>query len=582
MQCTKCDSENPTRKKFCGDCGAPLTHNVRDATGDGTAASTAGGFSGDIAWLRSVYELGNAFAERLELDDLIPFVLARCRELLGAEGVAVLFIDSEKNELYFPFVSEDDPEVARRLTGLRFPADRGIAGAVLRSGRAEKVDDVRSDPRFFSGVDRKTGMATGSIIAAPLIAAPLITAEGSLGVLEAVNRRGGGPFSESDLALFEALAASVAVAIRNARRFGQVKASEQRLRVQVGSLRRELASHFGEVIATSHAMVDVFRLMESAAASSIAVLIEGETGTGKELVAHAIHRVSERADGPFVAVNCAALPEALLESELFGHRRGAFTGATADHPGLFRAASGGVIFLDEIGELPFAMQAKLLRVLQDNEVTAVGDTRAQKVDLRVIAATNRDLRVAIAAKAFREDLYYRLAAFPIRLPPLRERREDIPLLAASFLEAACQRHHKRLRGFDPATIELLGRARWPGNVRELQNEIERAVALAQADETITPDYLSPNLRFSAGQDAGPDALESELAQRCESRQGSSPLVSHQEPRTPRALRDARAKFEAHYIAEVLAENDGSISRAALALGISRVALHQKIKDYGLR
>ncbi|HEY2105814.1 MAG TPA: sigma 54-interacting transcriptional regulator, partial [Candidatus Binataceae bacterium] len=343
-------------------------------------ASIAGG-SGDIAWLRKVYELGNAFGERLELDDLIPFVLARCREVLNAEGVAVLFIDPERNELYFPYVSEDDPEVARRLTGLRFPAERGIAGAVLRSGRAEKVDDVRSDRRFFSGVDRKTGMATGSIIAAPLIAAPLITAEGSLGVLEAVNRRGGGPFTESDLALFEALAGSVAVAIRNARRFGQMKESEQRLRVQVDSLRRELAGHdrFGELIAASPAMADVFQLMESAAASSIAVLIEGETGTGKELVAHAIHRASNRADGPFVAVNCAALLESLLESELFGHRRGAFTGATADQPGFFRAAAGGVIFLDEIGELPYTVQAKLLRVLQEGEVTAVGDTRPQKV-----------------------------------------------------------------------------------------------------------------------------------------------------------------------------------------------------------
>jgi Nif-specific regulatory protein len=572
MQCTKCGADNPAAKKFCGECGAALVGAESVAAGGEIPALTAG-VSGDIAWLRKVYELGNAFAERLDLDDLIPFVLARCREVLNAEGVAVLFIDAEHNELYFPYVSEDDPEVARRLTGLRFPADRGIAGAVLRSGRAEKVDDVRSDPRFFSGVDRKTGMATGSIIAAPLIAAPLITDEGSLGVLEAVNRRGGGPFSESDLALFEALASSVAVAIRNARRFGQMKASEQRLRVQVGSLRRELASHnrFGEVIAASPAMAEVFQLMESAAASSIAVLIEGETGTGKELVAHAIHHASERADGPFVAVNCAAVPEALLESELFGHRRGAFTGATADHPGLFRAASGGVIFLDEIGELPFAMQAKLLRVLQDSQVTAIGDTRPQKVDVRVIAATNRDLRAAVAAKAFREDLYYRLAAFPIHLPPLRERREDIPLLAASFLEAASQRHHKRLRGFDPATIDLLARAVWPGNVRELQNEIERAVAIAHDGETITPDHLSPNLR-------------SGISSRLSINPAGPESVKDREPGHSSALplRDARADFEARYIAQVLAENDGSITRAARTLGISRVALHQKMKDYGLR
>jgi transcriptional regulator with PAS, ATPase and Fis domain len=373
------------------------------------------------------------------------------------------------------------------------------------------------------------------------------------------------------------------VAIRNARRFGQMKASEQRLRVQVGSLRRELASHdrFGEVIAASPAMTEVFQLMESAAASSIAVLIEGETGTGKELVAHAIHRASDRAEGPFVAVNCAALPEALLESELFGHRRGAFTGATADHPGLFRAARGGVIFLDEIGEMPFAMQAKLLRVLQDSEVTAVGDTRPQKVDVRVISATNRDLRAAVAAKAFREDLYYRLAAFPIDLPPLRERREDIPLLAATFLEAACERHHKRLRGFDPAAIELLCRAMWPGNVRELQNQIERAVALAHAGETITPHHLSTSFRSAIASTLTPDALKPELADR-KTRDEPARLGSDLGRTAAQSLREARAGFEARYIAEVLAENDGSIPRAALALGISRVALYQKMKDYGLR
>ena len=574
MQCTKCGSDNPGAKKFCGDCGAALDADTRNATGGEMPVSIAGA-SDDTAWLRKVYELGNAFAERLELNELIPFVLARCRELLNAEGVAVLLIDEEHNQLYFPYVSEDDPEVAKRLTGLRFPADRGIAGAVLRSGHAEKVDDVRSDPRFFSGVDQKTGMATGSIIAAPLIAAPLITDEGSLGVLEAVNRRGGGPFSESDLALFEALAASVAVAIRNARRFSQMKASEQRLRVEVGSLRRELASHdrFGELIAASPAMGEVFQLMESAAASSIAVLIEGETGTGKELVAHAIHRASERADGPFVAVNCAAVPEALLESELFGHRRGAFTGATADHPGVFRAASGGVIFLDEIGEMPYPMQAKLLRVLQDGEVTSVGDTRPQKVDVRVIAATNRDLRAAVAARAFREDLYYRLAAFPIHLPPLRERREDIPLLAASFLEAACQRHHKRLGGFDRSTIDLVSSAMWPGNVRELQNEIERAVAIAHDGENITPAHLSPNLRSAVTSPLSINPRAPESVKDGEPGPGDSVALP---------LRDARADFEARYIAQVLAENQGSVSRAARSLGISRVALHQKMKDYGLR
>src|SRR5207247_408208 len=187
--------------------------------------------------------------------------------------------------------------------------------------------------------------------------------------------------------------------------------------------------------------------------SAITVLIEGETGTGKELVARGIHRTSERADGPLLALNCAALPETLLESQLFGHRRGSFTGATHDQRGLFEAAEGGTIFLDEIGDMPAAMQAKLLRVLQEGEVRPVGDRQTRKIDVRVISATNRDLTDAVARRAFRDDLYYRVGAFPIHVPPLRERREDIPLLAERFLVAAAERHRKRIPGIDPAVQE---------------------------------------------------------------------------------------------------------------------------------
>jgi Nif-specific regulatory protein len=537
--------------------------------------------SDDSAREKMVYELGSMFTARLRLDELIPLVISKCREVLDTDGVSVLLLDEERNELYFPYVSEDDPEVARRLGGLRIPAGSGLAGAALRSGQAERVNDPQSDSRFYSEVDRKTGVTTKSLLVAPLLAG-----DGRLGVIEAVNPRGGRSFTDADLALLEKLALSIGIAIQNARRFGQVKASAEQLRIELGALRRDLArrDRFTEIIAVSPAMVEVFRLMDSAAVSSIPVLIEGETGTGKELVARAIHRASPRADAPFVAVNCAAVPEALLESELFGHRRGAFTGATDDQPGLFRAANGGVILLDEIGEMPLAMQAKLLRVVQENEVMPVGDTRPSKVDVRVVSATNRDLKAALAERAFRQDLYYRLAVFPIRVPPLRERLEDIPFLAVRFLKLASERHHKSLRGFDPSAIDLLSSFNWPGNVRELQNEIERVVALAADGETITIDHLSPGLRLAEVSGDAIAATRAAVSPSGERDMTASPKQTSSERNTLAAtsLQHAKAAFEARFISQVLGEHGSNVSHAAIALGVSRVALQKKMKRYRLR
>jgi transcriptional regulator with GAF, ATPase, and Fis domain len=330
----------------------------------------------------------------------------------------------------------------------------------------------------------------------------------------------------------------------------------------------EVRSQELTVVGTGAAMEAVFRLMTKAAGSSIAVLIEGETGTGKELVARAIHAVSARGRAPFLAVNCAALPETLLESQLFGHRRGAFTGADRDRLGLFEAAHGGTVFLDEIGEMPFAMQAKLLRVLQEGEVTPLGDTKARSVDVRVVSATNRDLSGEVAERRFREDLYYRLAAFPIALPPLRERTEDIPVLADRFLAAAAHRHRKRILGFDPAALDCLVRFAWPGNVRELQNEVQRAVVLAEDGERVRVDHFSP--RVQGAGDGAPAAGP------------AVPPEASSEGASPGALRGARAAFEARYIADVLRQQGGNVSRAAEVLGLSRMQLHRKLKEYGLR
>jgi Nif-specific regulatory protein len=528
--------------------------------------------SDSAARLRLLYDLGCAFAERIEIDELIPLVVAKCREVLDAEGAAILLLDPERGELYFPYVADEDPEVTARLLRLRFPADRGIAGSVVQSGQSVRVDDVGSDPRFYDGIDRHTGLTTRNMLCAPLNAH-----RERIGVIQVINRRESLSFTDDDLNFLDGLAGSVAVAIENARLYAQVKMSEERLRAQVGALRRDIArrDRFAEMIGTGPAMAEVFRLMESAAASPISVLIEGETGTGKELVARGIHQASTRAEGAFVAVNCAAVPETLLESQLFGHRRGAFTGATQDQRGLFEAATGGTILLDEIGDMPAAMQAKLLRVLQDGEVVPLGDTRPRRVDVRVISATNRDLHAEVAQRAFREDLYYRVAAFPIRLPPVRERREDIPLLADRFLTAAAARHHKRVAGIDPAAMALLAQFDWPGNVRELQNEIERAVALACDGAMVSPEHLSPKLgeaRVLPSPDvaAGPD----------DEMDGGPPTAPTAVPIGP--LREARTEFEAHYIAEALRQNDRNVSRTARVLGLSRVMLQRKMKEFGLR
>jgi transcriptional regulator with GAF, ATPase, and Fis domain len=524
-----------------------------------------------------LYDLGCAFAARIELEELIPLVVAKCREVLNAEGISVMLLDQEHSQLYFPYVSQADPQIKERLANLRFAAELGVAGAALKSGQSIRVMDAQHDPRLYHGVDLVTGITTHD-----LLAVPLITHQGTIGVIEAVNSRGAQPFSEDDLAFLEALAGSIAVALENARLYAQVRESEASLRTRVGVLRRDLARTdvFSKIIGATPPMHEVFRLMESAAASSIPVLIEGETGTGKELVARGIHMASVRGEGPFVAINCVSLPETLLESELFGHRRGAFTGAVRDNPGLFRAASGGVIFLDEISDMPMSMQAKLLRVLEEEEVVAVGDTFPRKVDVRVLSATNRDLKTAVENGTFRQDLYYRVAVFPIKLPPLRQRREDIVLLANHFLNLAMEQNHRRIDGFDPEVLDILTRSDWPGNVRQLRNEIDRAVALARDGEMLRPSHFSAILQ-ELGRPAAPAPAVPEISVEPVTR---AVAVERQERRGSGAapLREAKAAFEKGHIAEALTLHNGNVSRTAQALGLSRAALQKKMKIYELR
>jgi Nif-specific regulatory protein len=491
--------------------------------------------------------------ELVELAQLLAVVMAKTNELVDSESSAVLLLDERSQELFFPYVVDVAPEVAERLARVRFKADQGIAGWVLQHREVQVIHDVSRDPRWYSEVDGQSGGSTRS-----LLCAPLVTENRAIGVIELRNKRAG-EFSARDVTWIGALAEIVAVAIENAQLFGAANASVARLREEVGVLQRAIArqSRFEDVVGSGPAMERVFALMESAILSPVTVLLRGETGTGKELIARAIHYHGPRRDRPFVAVNCGALTETLLESELFGHRKGAFTGALSDRKGLFEVADGGTIFLDEIGDMPPLMQVKLLRALQEREIVPVGDTTPRRVDVRVISATHRNLEAAVEAERFRPDLYYRLSAFPIEVPALRDRREDVPLLAAYLLERTMEKFHKRIAGFDPAALERLSEYAWPGNVRELQNEIERAVALAKPDEPIEPSHLSEKL----------------------ARRARVVLPPHAKPMS---LRQARDWFERRYIAEVLERHDGNVSQTAKVLGISRTLLHQRIRQYELR
>jgi Nif-specific regulatory protein len=523
---------------------------------------------------RLLYDLGCAFTAHIEIDQLIPLVIAKCREVLDAEGASVMLFDPEKNDLYFPYVSEEDPEVAQRIARLRFSAELGIAAEALRSCSAIRVDDAQSDPRLYHGIDQRSGLTTRN-----MLAAPLASHQGMIGLIEIVNRRHAPAFTDDDLKFLEAIAGSIAIAIENARFYAKVRDSEACLRTEVGALRRDLAHHqgFADIVGSSEAMADVLRLMETAAASTITVLIQGETGTGKELIARGIHRASERNARPFLTLNCAAMPEPLMESELFGHRRGAFTGATRDNLGLFRAAAGGVVFLDEVGDMPLAMQAKLLRVLEQQEVVPVGDSFPRPVDVRVLSATHRDLRAEVDAGRFREDLYYRLAVFPIVLPPLRQRREDIPVLANHLLGKATAQQHKAIGGIESSALGLLTTLDWPGNVRELRNEIERAVAMARDGEIIALSHLSPSLRAKT-REKNVSTINGAAVQT--SATAARVLTGNGNALAP--LRQARAAFETDYITEVLRHNQGNVSRAADELGLSRAGLQKKMKEYHLR
>jgi Nif-specific regulatory protein len=402
------------------------------------------------------------------------------------------------------------------------------------------VPSARSDQRFFEDVDTSTGYTTASLLAVPVIGrerdGELEGGRRVVGVIEVLNKTSAPHFDEEDRALLERLAEQVGEALA----LTHLDDS------------RERPVRYNRIVGASPAMCEVYEVMASAVATDATVLVLGESGTGKEMVARAIHANGARADGPFVKVDCTAIPETLIEAELFGHEKGAFTGADRMVKGKCELASGGTLFLDEIGDMPLALQAKLLRFVQDRELERIGGRQVIKVDVRVVTATHRDLEEAVRRGSFRKDLYYRIKVVNIELPALRERGgDDIAQLARHFLRSYARRHGRPARSLDPAAMALLRSHTWPGNIRELEHCIESAVVLCRGP-VVLPAHLS--LPQGAEERDDPAAGEGDLT---------------------------LAEVEKRHILKVLARCEGNRTRAATALGIGRNTLGRKLKQYGL-
>jgi formate hydrogenlyase transcriptional activator len=424
--------------------------------------------------LKLLLDMTNTLVSNLEPRDLLRAISASIRQDMHCDSVGVWLPDSEHRQLRQ--LAMDFPESKGFLSeGLLRPIEGSEIGSVFKTGKpfvARTQADVTSE--WSTYVVRAEAVESGCVL-------PLISRNRTLGVLT-LGSRFKDSFSTDDVDFLMRAAGQVAIAIENALAYREIAELKDKLARENLYLEEEVRSEaeFGGIIGESSALRQVLQLVETVATSDSTVLLLGETGTGKELIARAIHDRSRRKDRTFVKLNCAAIPTGLLESELFGHERGAFTGAITQKIGRLELADQGTLFLDEVGDIPLELQPKLLRILQDGEFERLGSTRTKKVDVRLVAATNRDLEWMIEERQFRSDLYYRLNVFPIHVPPLRERPEDIPLLVRYFSQKYASRMQKRIESIPAAAMRKLTRWHWPGNVRELQNLVERAVILTRS------------------------------------------------------------------------------------------------------
>jgi len=489
----------------------------------------------DLSGLRKLYEFSETLMTSASLDDLLETMLRAVIDVTGAEkGFVLLADDHGRPEPRSAAPSSTRPRAnvtgsIRASVHMKRDAvtdqDGSISDSIVQrvfeTGRPLIVSDALSDDAFCTS-QSVVALQLSSVMCAPLMSQGQVT-----GALYVGNDRVKGLFQKSQLDLLSIFAGQASLILQNAILLRALRADKEKLTEELSN------KHFGEIIGSCTSMMEIFRKVQKVATTDISVLITGETGTGKELIARELHRRSNRASGPFVVINCGAIPENLIESELFGHIKGAFTGAIASRPGKFQAADKGTLFLDEVGELPLNLQVKLLRALQEREVLRVGDSKTEKVDIRVIAATNRVLLNEVKQGRFREDLYYRLNVVNIHCPPLRERGEDIIIISRALLTKYADETHSHVRGFTPQALSAIRKYAWPGNIRQLENRIRKALVLCEKS-LIDIDDL----------EIKPD-LEGAIL----------------------PLEKAKEEFQRRYVLEVLEKNSGNRSQTARDLGV---------------
>lgn len=495
--------------------------------------------------LSLLFEISQILDQSMDLKQIIHPVLKAVAEQLGMIRGTITLLNRKTGEIFIEAaygLSNSQRERGRYVLG------EGITGKVVQSGKPMVIPRVSEDPQFLNRTGARRG-AKGKDIS--FICVPVKMGNETIGALSVDRPLADETDLNDDVRLLSIVSSMIAQAVRIRQ---QVMEEKRQLVEENTRLQEELRERFrpSNIIGNSKAMQTVFDMIAQVSHSEATVLIRGESGTGKELVAHAIHYNSHRASKPFIKVNCAALPETVIESELFGHERGAFTGAVAMRKGRFELANGGTIFLDEIGDLSPTTQIKLLRVLQEKEFERVGGNDTIRVNVRVITATNRNLEQLMERNIFREDLYYRLNVFPIHIPPLRDRKSDILLLADHFIEKYSEQNHVAIRRISTPAIDLLMSYHWPGNVRELENCVERAVLLS-IDGVIHSHHLPPSLQSA-------ESTNTRLA-------GTLP--------------EALDNIERELLLDALKSAKGNMAKAARLLGITERIMGLRVHKHGI-